>query len=107
MRGAVFREFQRWVIPQETAVDPETLLVDAVEAVEMADAIIERIAPFGGGRLADAVDVLTPDQKTIMQLRFVEDAPLEVIAATTGTSASAVSQRITTIKRQITKALAA
>lgn len=104
MRGAVTREHQRWLPPvagedREVPLDP----TPAAESVDIAEIVVERLAPWGDGDVAEAMAELTPPQRRIASMRYAEDAPLGRIATATGTSRSAVSQRIATIHRGISR----
>jgi DNA-directed RNA polymerase specialized sigma24 family protein len=57
--------------------------------------------------VAATISELTPSQRQIASLRYVEDASLQDIAAVTSTTASAVSQRLATIHRKVAQAVAA
>jgi RNA polymerase sigma factor (sigma-70 family) len=104
MRGAVNREHQRWLpsLPQEVqGLAPDPLSVE--EGADVAQIVEERLAPWGDGDVATAMAGLSPTQRRIVAMRYIEDAPLERIAEVTGTSCSAVSQRIATVHRSIAR----
>ena len=62
---------------------------------------------LGGGPVARAIATLKPAQRQIAVSRYVTDASVANIAQATGTTASAVSQRLATIHRAVETALAA
>lgn len=100
MRGAGLRRVKQ--LHRLTSVEE---CEDPVESFE--EATIDRLAPWGDGPVAQAVRKLSPPQQRIATLRYVHDAPLELIASASGTSVSAVSQRLSTIHRKIELAFAA
>lgn len=105
MRGAALREVQRVRRP-EHEVSLEAVGEPSEEAgAAEEDAVLA--GPWGDGQIASAVATLTPGQREIARLRYVEDASLAHIAAIMGTSSSAVSQRLTTIHRAVATAVAA
>jgi hypothetical protein len=87
--------------------DNSILWVSLLEGDEPADlgaaedAQLERLEPWGDGPIARAVSTLSPDQQRLLTLRYVYDQPLHQIATASGTSVSAVSQRLATIHRQL------
>lgn len=104
MRGAINREHQSWLPPRPEEVhglapDP----MSAEEETDVADIVEERLAPWGDGDVANAMAALSPTQRRIVAMRYIEDAPLERIADATGTSGPAVSQRIATVHRNIAR----
>ncbi len=104
MRGAVNREHQHWLppLPEEVqGLAPEP--ASAKEGADVAEVVEERLAPWGDGDVATAMAGLNPSQRRIAVMRYIEDAPLERIAEATGTSCSAVSQRIATVHRSIAR----
>ena len=107
MRGAVLREYQKWILPEI----PHAELVEAAaqmhEFEEPQEQIVDQLAPWGAGPVAAAIDQLNPSQHQIVSLRYAEDASIASIAKLTGTTPSAVSQRLATIHRAVTHALAA
>jgi RNA polymerase sigma factor (sigma-70 family) len=113
MRGAAHRERLQWSHQAQAAdervvstnLDEENGKEPGYEHVE--DEVVERLAPWGDGDFATAVAALSPQQKAIVELRYVDDAPLEEIAEATGTTRSAVHQRLATVHRQIALQLAA
>jgi RNA polymerase sigma factor (sigma-70 family) len=106
MRGAVNREYQRWLPPKVAGEAPAAEPVSTVEP-DAAAIVIEHLALWGDGELAKAIEGLTPSQQGIVILRYATDASLKQIATVTGTSSSAVSQRLSTIHRAISSALTA
>jgi RNA polymerase sigma factor (sigma-70 family) len=107
MRGAVLREYGRWICP-------ETVDGDAVEREQAAvtcdgetDAVLDTLAPWGAGAVAEAVDRLDPMERLLLELRYLDDAPVWAVAEVTGTTSQAVTQRINTIHRKIALAVAA
>jgi RNA polymerase sigma factor (sigma-70 family) len=105
MRGAVRREYERWLPPEREDESATPAFVPGGHDVD--EVVLDRLSPWGAGVVATVVGGLAPSQKWIAQLRYVEDAPLERIAAVTGTTSSAVSQRLATIHRAVAAALAA
>jgi RNA polymerase sigma factor (sigma-70 family) len=104
MRGAVNRERQCW-LPAAVDDDRAPNPVPATAGADVAEIVAERLAPWGSGDLAAAMATLSPPQRRIASMRYLEDASLERIAAATGTSCSAVSQRIATIHRGIARTI--
>ena len=106
MRGAAFRERDRLLRQVKFRVEP--LHPELPEpGAGMEERVLVRLAPWGDGRVAAAVGKLDPDQQEIVHLRYVEDESLDAIAAITGTTKSAVSQRLATIHRQVERAITA
>ena len=107
MRGAVLREYQRWVVPDLPAADLVEEIAPGAEAPSIEDQIVNHLAPWGDGPVAGAIAALTQDQRVIAPSRYLDDAPLAHISAATGTTVSAVSQRLATIHRAVEIAIAA
>jgi RNA polymerase sigma factor (sigma-70 family) len=117
MRGAALRERDRWTYPTSDS-SSEPLLV-SIESADLTEEIASesikppeeevetRLAPWGDGKVATVVAVLGPKQVELMKRRYIDDAPLQVIASEAGTSSSAVSQRLATIHRKVEVAIAA
>jgi RNA polymerase sigma factor (sigma-70 family) len=107
MRGAVLREYQKWILPEI----PHSEIVEGADGApgveHPQEHLLDEIEPWGSGRVATSISELTPSQRQIASLRYVEDASLQDIAATTSTTASAVSQRLATIHRKVEQAIAA
>jgi len=105
MRGAGLHELKFW---QRNEAEWTLRDDDGEEAApDLIEALNHRLAPWGDGPLAEAVQELSPSQQQLAELRYVHDAPLEMIASEAGTSISAASQRLATIHRRIELALAA
>jgi RNA polymerase sigma factor (sigma-70 family) len=107
MRGAGLRELKRW---QRSDVELLGLAHKEGESVgnpDSANEVDDQLAPWGDGVVAEAISDLTPSQRRIAELRYVHDAPLDLIASEAGTSVSAVSQRLSTIHRKVELALVA
>lgn len=107
MGGAVQREYQRLLPPREVTVTPTPLELVAERPRLEDEATLDRIEPWGGGRVAAAVAEMPPRQRRLLDRRYVADEPLAAIAAADGTSVSAVSQRLGTAHRRVAKGLAA
>lgn len=107
MRGAVLREYQRWIVPDVPAADVVEEITPGAEVSRIEDQVIDRLAPWGDGPAAEAIAALAPEQRKIAASRYLDDAPLASIAAATGTTVSAVSQRLSTIHRAVEIAIAA
>jgi RNA polymerase sigma factor (sigma-70 family) len=80
---------------------------DIPEPVDMIEKTEEKLAPFADGTVAATVVELPPDQRRLIVLRYEGDQTMAEIAAETGTSVPAVSQRFSTIHETIAHALAA
>jgi RNA polymerase sigma factor (sigma-70 family) len=107
MRGAVLREYGRWMSPETAdgeAVERETVNVQADDSVL---SVLDEMAPWGAGALAEAVDGLDPMQRVIVELLYLDDAPVWAVAEVTGTTSQAVTQRVNTIHRRLRLAVAA
>lgn len=109
MRGAAFRELRRWTdnATLDVSLDAVAEIAAQTDAEDRVEVIVDRLAPWGDGAVARVVDGIAPDQRAIVELRYVKDAPLREIAAATGTTCSAVSQRLSTVHRVVVRALAA
>ncbi len=107
MRGAAMREYRCWILP-ETA---DTEAVERIQAPQRDSgglALVEdRLAPWGGGKMATVIDTLKPGQRKVVELRYEQDLPVKDIARSVGTSGPAVSQRLATVHRAVALALAA
>jgi DNA-directed RNA polymerase specialized sigma subunit len=106
MRGAALRE-QRRLTPTKgvelalTQFDPGS---SHEHAARFETAVAERLVPWGDGPVGLAVIHLTPVQQRLLGMRYRLDMPLADIADGAGTSVSAVSQRLSTIHRQLASA---
>lgn len=106
MRGAVMREYQKWILPEI----PHAEMVEAAQVSRIEnpqEQALDHLAPWGPGPVAAAIDQLNPSQRQVVSLRYVGDASIASIAKLAGTTPSAVSQRLATIHRAVTHALAA
>jgi RNA polymerase sigma factor (sigma-70 family) len=107
MRGAILREYQKWIVPET----PSSEIIEGTDISHGVDnpheRLLDDLAPWGSGSSATAIDELTQSQRQIAVLRYVEDASLQSIATATRTTASAVSQRLSTIHRKVEQAAAA
>jgi RNA polymerase sigma factor (sigma-70 family) len=115
MRGAAIREFGLWSRtggetdkkPLQSSLD----VTDLTEHVPMADQpeekVLVQLAPWGEGQAAAVIESLDEARLHLLELRYVEDAPLAAIADGSDASVSAISQRLNTIHRRIEAALAA
>ena len=105
MRGAVFREYRALVTPSlELTLDESDLPTEPAEegkVFEIETMILERLAPWGDGAVAAAIDSLSPDQLEVVERRYIDDADLATIANERGITVSAVSQRLMVIHRNI------
>lgn len=108
MRGAVAR-----ARAAATAV-PTGIVVHRIDDLHMEpsdhgfeEMLVDELEPWGDGPIAEIVGALNPEHRRIIDMRYVEMAPLADIAAATGTTVSAVSQRLGTIHRGVAIALAA
>jgi RNA polymerase sigma factor (sigma-70 family) len=107
MQGAARRELGRWIVPEDARTnDLDDLHDHHVERDEM-QAVDDRLAPWGGGTIAELVRGLDDDRRNVIELRYRWDMPVKEIAALVGTSGPAVSQRLATIHRSAERALAA
>jgi RNA polymerase sigma factor (sigma-70 family) len=101
MRGAVLREHARWMVPETAVADITESSTTRTLGRDPANEVNDRLAPWGGSLVATAIAGLSADQRTIAELRYIEDAPIKDIAASVGTSGAAVSQRLGTIHRRV------
>jgi RNA polymerase sigma factor (sigma-70 family) len=106
MRGAVWREHARW-IGKQGAEGADLAPIDPSPSESVEEVVHERLAPWGRRDIAQAVAGLSSNQRNLLERRYVDDAPLALIAADGGTSSSAVSQRLRTIHQRVAKAIAA
>jgi RNA polymerase sigma factor (sigma-70 family) len=99
MRGAVLRELKRLSSEDVLTGDGH---VDAADRSDPAS-----VGVWGDGDLADAVAQLSPAQQRLLAMRYVTDLPLKEIAAVTGCTVPAVSQRLGTAHAAVRRELAA
>ncbi|MDX6452578.1 MAG: hypothetical protein QOH16_2627 [Gaiellaceae bacterium] len=108
MTGAARRELSGWIRPfDDESWENDGNMLETVGGAADESEIVDRLAPWGEGAVAEVVGALTSEQRRIVGQRYVHDASLAEIAATTGTSVPAVSQRLSTIHRKVELALAA
>jgi len=107
MRGAAFREYQRWMLPETADIDAVERVQGARQVDDIAEGVVDHMAPWGSGTVATIIASLDPLQRVLVELRYIDDAPIKEIAGVMGTSGPAVSQRIGTIHRTIEQAIAA
>lgn len=115
MRGAATRELGFWSQASgetdETSPQIPLEVTDLVEHLPVAEQPEEealvQLAPWGEGQAAEAIESLDEPRLRLLELRYVEDAPLAAIADDSEASVSAISQRLNTIHRRIEAALAA
>lgn len=112
MRGAARREHERWLPPKMvdgTRVD----VVTKGDVSAPSNTVRTGCAPeadmhgWGDGRIAQVAALLPASQRELLRRRYIDDADLLQIAQETGTSVSAVSQRLGTVHRRLLKAGAA
>jgi RNA polymerase sigma factor (sigma-70 family) len=107
MMGAARRALAAWI----SHMPPPALLSDPdVWSAACAMPAISATTGsrcWGHGRAAQVVVSLPERQRDLLTRRYVDDAPLAVIAAATGTSIPAVSQRLATAHRAVAAQLAA
>jgi RNA polymerase sigma factor (sigma-70 family) len=101
MRGEARRELERWV------ATPKALPIDHPAVLALPAPADSSGSGWGDGRVAGVVATLSRPQQRLLHLRYVEDAPLKLIAAAGGTSVPAVSQRLATAHRAVARLLSA
>jgi RNA polymerase sigma factor (sigma-70 family) len=115
MRGAAIRALGLWSRTSgevdETPPQIPLRVNDLAEHLPMVyqpeEKVLFQLAPWGEGRAAEVIESLDEPRLHLLKLRYVEDAPLAVIADNSEASVSAISQRLNTIHRRIEAALAA
>jgi Sigma-70, region 4 len=80
--------------------DPES---EHLLGAEVASAL----GPWGDGRIAAIISTLKPAQQTLLNRRYVDGDTLKDIGNDTGSTASAVHQRLDTVHRAVRQAIAA
>lgn len=105
MRGAAARELGKLRDPKAMPTDPEILADRDRETGQSGTADVRN--PWGTGKTARAVATLSEPKLRLLRQRYVEEMLLKDIAAASGTSVPAVSQRLATAHRSAAKALAA
>jgi DNA-directed RNA polymerase specialized sigma subunit len=106
MTGAARREVGRWLEP----VGCSPVELDEAKPKDVMTVVpVEDLANpvWGFGDTADVITSLDEGRRRLLTRRYVEDADLATIASEAGTSVSAVSQRLSTIHRQLRPVLAA
>lgn len=107
MTGDARREIGQWLQPDDLSVveldeaKPKDVIT-IVPIEELADQ-----AGWGSGDTADVITTLDQGRQRLLRRRYIDDADLATIAAEAGTSVSAISQRLSTIHRQLRSVLAA
>jgi DNA-directed RNA polymerase specialized sigma subunit len=106
MHGAALREQRRLTATNhaELAFTDSHEVATHGHAGQFETAVVERLVPWGDGPVGLAVIHLTPAQQRLLGMRYQLDMPLADIADGAGTSVSAVSQRLSTIHRQLARA---
>ncbi len=107
MEGAAKRELSGWIKPgtvmhTATAVSLDIdieLMMDTEPALATDDFV--EATPWGEGVVADAVTRLQPRQQDLLVQRYVDDLELSTIGEISGTSESAVGQRLATCHRTL------
>lgn len=101
MRGAALRELRRNSTPNAISMTNDVL---AASVDRHATGDVTRCdTSWGGGKTAGVVAQLKPTYRRLLHCRYIEDAPLKLIAAEAGTSVSAVSQRLSTAHRLVAR----
>jgi RNA polymerase sigma factor (sigma-70 family) len=111
MIGAAKRELGHWVkgelhedqrqVGLDDEIDADALLKVHEDQPPAAD------RTWGSVQMTSAVGRVTPEQQNMLHMRFIDDMLLGAIADATGTTESAVSQRLGTALRTVQKVLAA
>ena len=114
MRGAAIRELQRWTDTADASVCGAPVTLVALEDMTTCEEEKLAVTPdfgsgsvWGDGDVDRAVSNLSPSASQLLYRRHVEDATLRDLAAASGTSQSAVSQRLGTIHRAVARLIAA
>lgn len=109
MRGAALRAWKRSRSMGNASIDVIVVDFTDPEAERLIARVvdIDPLGAWGGGTTERAIAGLTPDQQDLLAQRYLEDASLNTIAERSGTSVSAVSQRLDTAHRTLARVLAA
>jgi RNA polymerase sigma factor (sigma-70 family) len=111
MVGAAKRELKHWTksaLPddvQRLSLDDE-LDADVLFKIHLGQSPMAT-RTWDSAEMVTAVERMKHDQKKLLQQRFVEDMTLGSIASVTGTTESAVSQRLATAIQAVRRAVAA
>lgn len=108
MTGAARRESQRLAYPRELfCFGPDLgVIADRASAIRvMADGSVADQGGWGTGRIAKIIASLPPRQQALLSERYIHDMDLARIARLHGSSVSAVSQRLATIRRRLATVL--
>jgi DNA-directed RNA polymerase specialized sigma subunit len=107
MTGAGRREVGRWLEPDDWSVVEldEATPYDAVTTGAVEEMVDE--IGWGFGDTADVISTLGEARQRVLTRRYIDDADLATIAGEAGKSVSAISQRLSTIHRQLRPVLAA
>lgn len=106
--GSAGRELRHWAPPVDTRLTPLGSAPDC--AVSPPQPSIDETfgtSGWGHGATQAAVETLSPAQQQLLSRRYIDDADLADIAGESGTTVSAVSQRLTTAHRRLRLLLAA
>jgi len=103
MKGAAFRERQRQQVT--AAVDIDAVHLQLADPADAESAMLDQLSPWGDGPISDAIGGLSTEQQELVAQRYLEDGQLEEIAAASGTTVSAVSQRLATVHRRLLRSM--
>lgn len=107
MRGAASRARERLVARPsvETATDPLEM-PEPMPVMEESMRSATRL-PWESESMASAMEAIAPEHRNLLVLRHVDDVPMKELAGASGTTVSAVSQRLATARRSLARHLSA
>lgn len=111
MAGAAQRELGSWIGSTRSQEFSQVRLDDEVDSdlffriCMNQPGVADRT--WGSASTTGAIRRLGPDQQILLEQRFIDDLDLAAIGSGSGTTASAVSQRIATALRGVSRDLAA
>jgi RNA polymerase sigma factor (sigma-70 family) len=107
MTGAARREVSQWLEPADwSLVELDEAKPKDLKAIVPIEELADH-AGWGFGDTADIITTLDDRRQRLLTRRYIDDADLAEIATESGTSVPAVSQRLSTIHRQLRRVLAA
>ena len=114
MRYAVHREHKRWIEPEPDHVVESHMIIrrrsprpDDVTVDPTAESVLPTPAVWNGHLVRDVVAQMDPTRQELVHRRYGLELTVTEIAQADGVSTSAITQRLSTVHRQLEQLLAA